>query len=290
MKTNIKHNKIKNTGILFELLSRQIATDVLRGKEKSVAVRLMKEYFSPKSELGRELVLYRTFFGSTQLSEQKAFQLLNLVVDQYRRLDHDAIRSEKYRLISEIQAHYDLKEFFSTRVPSYRIYASIYKVFNTTDTRLQDVATIGDLAESQFTIVEHLKGNHKDQKVQQGQEVSQVLRESDDDRRTRIYTAMVEKFNTKYSDLSAPQKRLLQEYIYNTADAVQLASYVRTESQKLVKIFENRVKKLKDQVTKIKMNEAISQLKKFEQLQVVKENHMAAMLIAYEILKEVEAL
>ena len=49
----IKHSKYKNTGILFELLVRQITADTLREGE-SPAVDLLKNYFF-KSELGKEL-------------------------------------------------------------------------------------------------------------------------------------------------------------------------------------------------------------------------------------------
>ena len=47
-----KHSKIKNTGILFELLVRQVASDTL-SSEKSEAIRIIKEYFSHKTQLGK---------------------------------------------------------------------------------------------------------------------------------------------------------------------------------------------------------------------------------------------
>ena len=55
---NIKHSKIRNTGILFELLVRQITADTLSGKE-SKAINILKKYFV-KSELGKEYKLYET--------------------------------------------------------------------------------------------------------------------------------------------------------------------------------------------------------------------------------------
>ena len=48
MSNKIKHSKIKNTAILFELLTRQITADVLNDKEGE-AVSMLKKYFSPKS-------------------------------------------------------------------------------------------------------------------------------------------------------------------------------------------------------------------------------------------------
>ena len=49
---NIKHSKYKNTGILFELLVRQITADTLSGKD-SKATNILKKYFV-KTELGKE--------------------------------------------------------------------------------------------------------------------------------------------------------------------------------------------------------------------------------------------
>ena len=81
MKSSIKHNKLRNTGILFELLARQITSDVMENTKDSIAVKLMREFFNSKKELGKELMLYRAFFNVQNLSEQKAFQLLKLVTE-----------------------------------------------------------------------------------------------------------------------------------------------------------------------------------------------------------------
>ena len=62
----IKHSKYKNTGILFELLVRQITADTLSGNE-SAAINLLKKYFV-KTELGREYKLYEAISKSSMLS------------------------------------------------------------------------------------------------------------------------------------------------------------------------------------------------------------------------------
>ena len=83
----IKHNKLRNTGILFELLVRRVASDVLDGKTDSFAVKLMKEHFHSKTELGKELQLYRTFFNTPKLSEVNASDMLNLVIQKRSTLN-----------------------------------------------------------------------------------------------------------------------------------------------------------------------------------------------------------
>ena len=43
-----KHSKFRNTGILFELLTRQITADILSGKDESIAKTLLFKYFKEK--------------------------------------------------------------------------------------------------------------------------------------------------------------------------------------------------------------------------------------------------
>ena len=59
MSQRVKHSKIKNTGILFELLSRQITVDVMNDDGKSKAVEMLKKSFNEKTELGKENQLYQ---------------------------------------------------------------------------------------------------------------------------------------------------------------------------------------------------------------------------------------
>ena len=66
----IKHSKYKNTGILFELLVRQITSDTLEGKDSPVN-DLLQKYFV-KTELGKEYKLYETLLNRTSLTETKA--------------------------------------------------------------------------------------------------------------------------------------------------------------------------------------------------------------------------
>jgi hypothetical protein len=290
MKPNIKHNKLRNTGILFELLARQITADVMENKKDSVAVKLMREFFNTKKELGKELMLYRAFFNVQNLSEQKAFQLLRLVTEQRKSLDQTALNTQKYLLIKEIKKNFDLKEFFSARIPSYKIYASIYKNFDTAVNGLNDHTTIEELAGSQFTIVEHLSGKTVNREIKEHAELANIIRSQEDDIRFLSYKILIERFNEKYKGLDEAQKRLLQEYIYNISNTSKLKTYTQGESRRLAKEITQTSIKVKDKVTRIKLSEVVSQLQKVQTATVIKENHMTAMLIAYEILKELKAL
>ena len=80
MNYNKKHSKIKNTGILFELLTRQITADVLNDK-KSQSVAIIKRFFNEKTELGKELQLYRILSEKHYSTEDRALQLFETVLN-----------------------------------------------------------------------------------------------------------------------------------------------------------------------------------------------------------------
>ena len=75
---NIKHSKYKNTGILFELLVRQITADTLSGND-SPATNILKKYFT-KTELGREYKIYESFFKNTNVSDTRADMVISTLI------------------------------------------------------------------------------------------------------------------------------------------------------------------------------------------------------------------
>ena len=97
----IKHSKYKNTGILFELLVRQITADTLKGGD-SPAIDLLKKYFV-KSELGRDYKLYESVIKSKVINESRANLLINSILENSKKLNRTLLKKQKYSLISEIR-------------------------------------------------------------------------------------------------------------------------------------------------------------------------------------------
>jgi hypothetical protein len=123
----IKHNKYKNTGILFELLVRKITSDTM-SNGNSKAATLVKKYFT-KSELANENKLYQTINNSTSLSEGKAETVISTVLEMSRKLDRDKLAKEKYNLIKEIKDNFDINDFFQAKIKNYKVLASTYTLF-----------------------------------------------------------------------------------------------------------------------------------------------------------------
>ena len=122
----IKHSKYKNTGILFELLVRQITADTLSGSE-SPSINILKKYFT-KTELGKEYKIYESFFKHTNTSEAKADMVISTLIESSKQLNRSVLKRQKYNLIKEIKENYDLEEFFKIKLPNYRAQAALYSL------------------------------------------------------------------------------------------------------------------------------------------------------------------
>ncbi len=66
----VKHSKYKNTGILFELLTRQLTADTIAGNNPK-SLSIIKKYFSGDSALLKEYKIYHTFVGKKFKEEGK---------------------------------------------------------------------------------------------------------------------------------------------------------------------------------------------------------------------------
>ena len=275
------HNKIKNTIILFELLTRQVASDTLKGVEKSPALSIIKNHFKSSSALGKELVMYQTLVNESYRSKAKATSLMSTVVGLRKKLTNESLKKEKYELIREIKKHYDLSAFFNTKIQNYKLFASIYRVFEGVS-----AARAAKLVDSRFTILEHLTRT-KQKSVEDGSTV--VLNEykkQDQDVRLLAYQLMVDKFNAKYANLSPRQRSILKEYINNVSNTDNLREFMLKEAYALKLELQKQAKLVTDKVVKIKLNEAVGLMKKYEKTKSVKEHNVLSLLLYHELLKE----
>jgi hypothetical protein len=282
----IKHSKFKNTGFIFELLVRQITAEVM-SSSKSIAEKLLKEHFNSKQELSKELKLYQYLINEKYNSESKAEQFINTILEARKKIDEKKLTKEKYNLIKEIKETYDLDEFIKSPISNYKTLASIYKIFETVVTDTQYEPT--DIVSARFTIAENIINSsiqNKDVKLKDA--VLEEYRKQDDDLRAVSYKLLVESFNNKYSNLTNDQKGLLREYINNINNTGKLSEYVSNEVTKLVEGLKEVGSKISDKVTKIKLAETISNIRKIKSVKKIKEQHLSAMMMTYELLSELK--
>mgnify|MGYP003322337639 CR=1 FL=1 len=209
---NIKHSKYKNTGILFELLVRQITADTLSGKD-SKATNILKKYFV-KTELGREYKLYETLAKHKNLTEGKAEVVINTILEGSKRLNRSALKRQKYNLINEIKKHYNLEEFFKTKLPNYKAQASIYTLIEAYNS---DKKTVHEqIITNKLSLLEHLTSSTLKPKEKTDSLINEFA-QYDKDTRILTYKILLDKFNDKYSNFSGDKKTILKEFI-NSVD------------------------------------------------------------------------
>ena len=278
----IKNSKFKNTGILFELLVRQITADTLKGVD-SPAIDLLKKYFV-KSELGREYKLYESIQKSPTLNENRASVLINTVLDNSKKFNRSFLRKQKYNLINEIQKHYDVNQFFSSKIKNYKEMASLYTLIEGYNS--STMVDTEQLMNNKVTLLEHLTKQKLNPTKKE--EVLVEFAKYDKDTRTLTYKILLEKFNTKYEALSAEQKEVLKEYINSVDSTSSLRNFYNTKINELKSILNSEAKNIKDKATKIKITEVTKLLVELSKTDKINDDNLVDLLQYYELIKEIK--
>ena len=285
MSSQKKHNKIKNTGILFELLTRQIAVDVMNDSKNSPAIKIIKEFFNEKTTLGREKELYSILIEKKYKTAEQANILLEAVIKNRRKLSNRRLKNEKYNLIKRIKENYSVNDFFNSRIPNYKVLASIYNVFELESSKEK----IGPIEEtdSKISIVENICGQSIKQ-TKKSKDLVESYQSQEQDVRLLTYQLLVDKFNKKYSNLNESQKNLLREYINNLSNTNSLREFIDTEVIKVQKALKSHLRIVDDKITKIKLAEAIEHSSTAIGGKLVKDSHVVSLMRYYELIKELD--
>ena len=280
--SKFKHSKLRNTGLLFEFLLRQVTVDVLNKKKESPALKIIKGKFNEHTELGKELALYNLIMTKKFKSDKKADFFLSEVIRQRGKLNNTNLRREKYNVIATIKETYDVNQLFSSKVPNYKVFASVYKLFEGINEMGADEKT-----ESYFIVIENVTTlKHTKNKSYIPEEFK------DKDLRILSYKTLLEKFNKKYTNLSDEQKHVLKEYISNISNTNNFSVFVETQIPKLKKKLTSKVKKVKDKVLRIKLKEAVNCVNKFclTESKQTDDNSVVQLLRYYELDKELNKI
>ena len=277
----IKHSKYKNTGLLFELLVRQITADTLNGGS-SPSLNILKKSFA-NTELGKEYKLYESLFKNKNISESKAEITLNTILEATRKLNRSALRREKYNLINEIRKHYNINEFFRHQVPNYKGYAAFYKLIEIYNSdKLSETEAIID---NKVTILECLTERPVSQKKVK-QDLVEEFAKYDKDLRVLTYKVMLEKFNGKYANLNKGQKEVLKEFMNSIDNTPRLKEIYNNKIQEVKKVLKLQANRVKDDATKIKLLEVVKLLKEIDKGSRISNDDLINLLQYYELTEE----
>jgi len=282
----VKHSKYKNTGLIFELLVKQIASDTLSRKD-SAAVSILKKFYAGKSSLAKEYKLYEFISKNNNVTPLRAEAILSTITEISRKLDQATIKKQKYELIAEIKTHYNIDEFFGIQVRDYKALAALYCLLETQNNA--DNVDPSSLIENKTTILEHLTS-----KIQSEDDVKDTLIEEyskyDKDLRLLTFKILLERFNDNYKDLLPEQKNILKEFITSVNSTTRLRTIVNEELDKIAKKVEEMSQKVSDKVIKIKLEEVKKAIKPVSNKEKIGDTHLVNLMQYYELVHELETI
>jgi hypothetical protein len=279
----IKHSKFKNTGFLFELLTRQITLEILNNSQEK-ARKIVVEFFGNGTELSKELRLYKLLIDEKYNSENKAEKFIEAILHARTKLDEQKLIKEKYNLIKVIKENFEIDTFLTSPVTNYRVLASIHKLF---EAKKSDISDIKDIFDSKITLVEHISTNTPTLK-QKEDKLFEDYKKQEKDLRLLTYKILVETFNKKYSNLNDSQKNLLREYINNVTNTTKFGEYYSNQLKTIVTELHSIYKTMDDKVTKIKLRETINVLKTQKIGKKITDEQVSSLMMTYELVKEIK--
>lgn len=280
----IKHSKFKNTGFLFELLTRQITMEILNNAPEEKAKKIVQEFFGGKTELAKELRLFNLLISEKYNSENKAEKFIDAIIETRTKLDENKLAREKYNLVKAIKENFELDSFLASPISTYKILASIHKIF---EAKVQDVTNVKEVFDAKLTLVEHISTNAVVTK-QKDDRLLEDYKKQDKDLRMLTYKILVETFNKKYTNLNDAQKGLLREYINNVTNTSKFSEYYETQLKEVVTALHKLYSEVNDKITKIKLKETINVLKTQKIGKKVTDEQVSALMLSYELIKEIK--
>ena len=277
----VKHSKYKNTGILFELLTRQLTSDTITGNQ-SKSLSFLKKHFNSKTELLKEYKIYHTLATKKYNKDSQATMLIETLLEAHRKLNKSQLRREKYNLIKEIKDNYDINNFFKAKITDYKIMASIYNLLENKE------ASPISVVNSKVTLLEHI--TEKKQDKSKKDIVLETFNKQDKDTRLLTYKVLLEKFNNKYSSLEENQKTLLKEYVNSVSNSPALKSYLNQEIKIVKQSLAKYSKKVEDKAVAVKLTETKNMIKPLCKKSSVNDDNVINLLNYYELVNELKTI
>jgi hypothetical protein len=282
----IKHSKYKNSGLIFELLVKQVAADTLNKKD-SAAVSIIRKFYAGNTSLAKEYRLYEFVTKNNKISQNKAEAIVSTIIEISSKLNQESLKRQRYQLIAEIKKNYSIEDFFAIKVRDYKPLAALYCLMEAQNN--SELINPNFIVDNKVTILEHLTSDNQD-----ADNVKDTLIEEyskyDKDLRLLAYKLLLEKFNSKYKDLLPEQKNILKEFITSVSSTNRLRDLVNKEIVVIKERIEALADKVNNEVTKIKLNEVITNISEVSKKEKVNESHLVNLMQYYELINELQTL
>jgi len=218
----IKHNKKRNTALVYESLIREATVASLKNdqQKKEKVIQIIKEFFSKTSVLKKDLECYYSLQPKQNLKKEISEKILNETKAYKRLIDSSELFEKQTELIKTINKELS-PSVFNNFVPSYKSLATISQMFSNNITPKNKIILENKII-TEMSQPTDVKGS------------SSKMNKS-------VYRIFANKFNEKYDDTLLPeQKELLNHYVSSFSDnALSLKIFLNEEIARLKKELEN---------------------------------------------------
>ena len=270
-----KHSKYKNTGLLFELLVRQITADTMNDTN-SPAITILKKYFV-NTELGKEYRLYEQLGNYKNQSETKSEIIISSLLEASAKLNRSEVKKQRYNLIKEVRNKYSEEKFFKVKVNNYKIYAAFN---NLVENQSNKNITPEDTIHNKLTLLEHLI---KPLATKPADTLMEEYKEYPKDVKILTHRIMLEKFNDKYEHLLPEQRNILREVVTSIDNTSKLRDFYNTKITEVREKLTHKLDTLEDKVIKIKIQEVLKYISPVEKTRTVSDENIINLLQYYEL-------
>ena len=251
-----KHNKKRNTAIIYELLVREVVKQSIaeNKKKRDIAISILKEFFRKGTELRKELNLYKTLLETNHLSEKLAEKLLTETLKQHSEIDQKKLFKEQSSAIAKINKMIS-RDVFSNFVPNYKDLATIAQMFSS------------NLAPKSKVLLEN--------RVLQTLIAENKRIENTPNVHNLVMKSFVGRFNETYKDMLEEQRETLSKYINSFVDnGAEFKFHLNEEIGRLKSVVENSftIDEVKDDESlKNKLREVHGLLNRFNEAPINKD-------------------
>jgi len=207
----IKHNKKRNTLLLYEFLMKSLIKSILENNSKQAdfKINLLKRFHDRDSQLFREHKIMCALSEMKVSCESTVDKIFEDVKEFSRNINYKALNKEKTLLINEIHNNIKDDDFYNYHINEYVLYATIHNLIN----EYRSSTSVDFDKKVKISIFEdNIKQHLKEQK----DESSEMLTEDGKVYNNLTTKIIIERFNKKYSHLNSLQNNLLNTYTFKS--------------------------------------------------------------------------
>ena len=213
MNKKMHHAKKRNSGLIYEFLVRAISAAIIENdnKRSAVALKLLKKYFKPETDLYREFRLINALVKTSVSSEHTAASILVEAKRAARESNCAALDKEKSLLIRDINCVLNDENFFDRHISEYKDYATVQQLLNCWRSDYSQV-DIAQLAKYEERLMNRLTAKKLDEVV------VPAAHDEGPGMNRLVMKLMMKRLNEKYSSSLLPeQKSLIKAYAFSSA-------------------------------------------------------------------------